>query len=431
MQKTELLAPAGNYESMTGAFAAGADAVYLGGTRFGARAYADNFDEEQTVKAIHYAHLHGKKIYMTINTLVKEQEIALLGEFVQPYADAGLDGAIVQDFGVACYLREHFPKIALHASTQMAVTGVYGAQMLKQAGFTRVVPARELGLSEMTNIHQKADIEVEAFIHGAMCYSYSGMCLFSSIVGGRSGNRGRCAQPCRLAYKMDSDQETCYPLSLKDMCTVEILPKLIDAGISSFKIEGRMKKPEYVAGVTAIYRKYIDRYLADPTAAYHVEKKDMEMLRSLYLRTDISEGYYEQHNGRNMITISEPGYHGSSEELLARIRAEYLNTEKKIPIKLLGRFKPGEPSYIELTAENVQIHVTGNIVQYAQKRPMTAADIEKQLDRMGNSPFVLSEMKVELEETEQGLFIPVSELNDLRRQACEELEKRLLEANEN
>jgi len=431
MQKTELLAPAGNYESMTGAFAAGADAVYLGGTRFGARAYADNFDEEQTVKAIHYAHLHGKKIYMTINTLVKEQEIALLGEFVQPYADAGLDGAIVQDFGVACYLREHFPKIALHASTQMAVTGVYGAQMLKQAGFTRVVPARELGLSEMTNIHQKADIEVEAFIHGAMCYSYSGMCLFISIVGGRSGNRGRCAQPCRLAYKMDSDQATCYPLSLKDMCTVEILPKLIEAGISSFKIEGRMKKPEYVAGVTAIYRKYIDRYLADPNALYHVETQDMEMLRSLYLRTDISTGYYEQHNGRNMVTMSEPGYHGSSEELLAKIRAEYLNTEKKIAVQLFCRLKTGEPSYIELKAGTVQVNATGSIVQYAQKRPMTVADIEKQLDRFGNSPFLLSEMKVELEKTEQGIFMPVSELNDLRRQVCEELERRLLEANEN
>ena len=186
---------------MVGAFNAGADAVYLGGAKFGARAYADNFDRDQVLDAIFYAHLHGKKIYMTVNTLVKEGEYAQLYDFMLPYADAGLDGVIVQDFGVMRLIRNEFPRIELHASTQQTVTGVYGAKLLKARGCTRVVPARELSLEEMRAIRNEADVEVEAFIHGAMCYCYSGACLFSSIVGGRSGNRGRCAQPCRLPYQ--------------------------------------------------------------------------------------------------------------------------------------------------------------------------------------------------------------------------------------
>ncbi|MCH4191168.1 MAG: U32 family peptidase [Butyrivibrio sp.] len=433
MQKVELLAPAGNYESMTGAFAAGADAVYLGGARFGARAYADNFDEEETVRAIRYAHLHGKKIYMTVNTLVKESEYDDLGPFLQPYAEAGLDGVIVQDFGVFGYIREHFPKVELHASTQMAVTGIYGARMLKRMGATRVVPARELSLSEISNIREKADIEVEAFIHGAMCYCYSGMCLFSSIVGGRSGNRGRCAQPCRLPYRMGADEKAgeCYPLSLKDMCTVELLPELIRAGTSSFKIEGRMKKPEYVAGVTAIYRKYIDLFLKDPKAQYQVEQKDMDILRSLYLRTAISQGYYHQHNGKNMVTMSAPGYLGSDEALLSEIRSRYLHGEQKIPVTMNCVLRTGKPAEIRLCSGQISAAVQGNPVQQAQKRPMTGEDIVKQLDRFGNSSFVLDHLNLKMDEDGAGIFVPVRELNELRRKACELLEEKILESNEN
>ena len=433
MQNVELLAPAGNYEAMTGAFAAGADAVYLGGARFGARAYADNFDEEETVRAIRYAHLHGKKIYMTVNTLVKEAEYDDLGPFLQPYAEAGLDGVIVQDFGVFGYIREHFPQVELHASTQMAVTGVYGARMLKRMGATRVVPARELSLSEIRNIRDQADIEVEAFVHGAMCYCYSGMCLFSSIVGGRSGNRGRCAQPCRLPYRMDADEKAgeCYPLSLKDMCTVEILPELIRAGTSSFKIEGRMKKPEYVAGVTAVYRKYIDRFLKDPDAPYHIEQKDMDLLRALYLRTSISQGYYHQHNGRDMVTMSAPGYAGSDEALLLDVRNRYLRGEQKIPVTLDCVLKTGQPAGITLCAGRIRADVQGNPVQQAQKRPMTREDITKQLDRFGNGSFTLEHLNLEMDEGGAGIFLPVRELNELRRMACELLEEKILESNEN
>ena len=251
MKKVELLAPAGNTEAFYGAIHAGADAVYLGGNRFGARAYAENFSEEELVACIRYAHLFGRKVYLTVNTLVKESEFSEIYEYLEPYYRAGLDGVIIQDLGVFSFIRENFPGMELHGSTQMTITGEYGAEFLKEQGACRVVPARELSLKEIRRIKEATGMEIECFIHGAMCYCYSGQCLFSSILGGRSGNRGRCAQPCRLPYSSKGQKE-CYPLSLKDMCTIESIPELLRAGIDSFKIEGRMKKAEYAAGVTAI-----------------------------------------------------------------------------------------------------------------------------------------------------------------------------------
>nr|MCR5100396.1 U32 family peptidase [Butyrivibrio sp.] len=299
MKQVELLAPAGNYETMIGAFNAGADAVYLGGQMFGARAFADNFSDEEIISAIKYAHLHGKKIYLTVNTLVKEREFDELDGYLRPFAEAGLDGVIVQDLGVFKYIRDNFKNIELHASTQMTITGIYGARLLKSMGATRVVPARELSVDELREIRNEG-IEVEAFIHGAMCYCYSGACLFSSMIGPRSGNRGRCAQPCRLPYSYMNNKNTGeeYPLSLKDMCVIDILPELLEAGIDSFKIEGRMKKPEYSAGVVSIYRKYIDLFMKKGPDGYVVSDKDRNKLKSLYLRTDISEGYMNKHNGK-------------------------------------------------------------------------------------------------------------------------------------
>ncbi len=421
----ELLAPAGNYEAFLGAIAAGADAVYIGGQRFGARAYADNFDESQVVRAIKYAHLHNRKLYMTVNTLVKEEEFADLYDFLKPYADAGLDGVIVQDFGVFGFIKEHFPNVELHTSTQMAISGVHGAKLMKSLGAVRVVPARELSLKEISRIRKEADIEVEAFIHGAMCYCYSGMCLFSSIVGGRSGNRGRCAQPCRLSYKVEG-QESFYPLSLKDMCTIEILPSLIEAGIDSFKIEGRMKKPEFAAGVTAIYRKYIDKYLANPKAEYKVSKKDMDILRHLYLRTGISTGYYNQHNGKNMVTLDQPGYAGSDEILLSKIREKYIIGEKKLPIVAYAYFHVGEESMLTLSIGDESISVVGDVVQKASNRPMTSDDIAKHLMKCGDSFFSLTKEDLTLDISEdEGIFIPIKMLNELRRKAIDELESVL------
>ena len=375
LKRVELLAPAGGYETMVGAFNAGADAVYLGGSKFGARAYADNFDTQQVLDAISYAHLHDKKIYMTVNTLVKEKEIGQVYDFMLPFAENKLDGVIVQDYGVMRLIRDEFPDIELHASTQQTVTGVYGARLLKELGCCRVVPARELSLMEMQAIREKAGVEVEAFIHGAMCYCYSGVCLFSSMVGERSGNRGRCAQPCRLPYQIQGKKgDETYPLSLKDMCTINIIPELIRAGIDSFKIEGRMKRPEYAAGVTSLYRKYIDMYYENPSGGIRVSDEDMEILKGLYLRTGISEGYYHQHNGRNMVTISSPAYNGTSDKVLTMVRDKYLQGEQKIKCTIDAYLTLDEAAVITMTVnkdgEDLVETVTGNDVQAASKRPM-------------------------------------------------------------
>ena len=430
MNKVELLSPAGNYETMVGAFNAGADAVYLGGSKFGARAYADNFDRDQVLDAISYAHINGKKIYMTVNTLVKEREFGELYDFMVPFAQKKLDGVIVQDYGVMRFIRQEFPGIELHASTQQTVTGVYGAKLLKELGCCRVVPARELSLEEMKRIRTEADIEVEAFIHGAMCYCYSGVCLFSSMVGGRSGNRGRCAQPCRLPYRLLGDRSgrEQYPLSLKDMCTVDMIPELIEAGIDSFKIEGRMKKPEYSAGVTSLYRKYIDLYYKEPDKKHEISREDMEILKSLYLRTGISQGYYHKHNGKDMVTLDSPAYNGTSERVLEQVKEKYLGHELKTKCDIDCRLTLGEEAVISMTAylgdRTIYESVTGKVVEAASKRPMDKDSVLKQLGRLGNTPFEAENINIEINDggSGSGIFVPVSELNDLRRQLCEKVQ---------
>lgn len=425
MKKVELLAPAGSYESFLGAIHAGADAVYIGGQKYGARAYAENFTEEEVCLAIRYAHLFGKKLYLTVNTLVREDELWELPDYIRPFYEEGLDGVIVQDFGVFALLRETFPGLELHGSTQMTVTGAYGARFLRRQGACRVVPARELSLAEIRAV-KETGIEVEAFIHGAMCYCYSGQCLFSSMLGGRSGNRGRCAQPCRLPYRIvdGREQKESYPLSLKDMCTLPFLPELIEAGIDSFKIEGRMKKPEYAAGVTALYRKYIDRYYEAPEKQFAVEPEDMEKLRTLYIRSEIQEGYYHRHNGREMITPDRPSYLGTDETYLAQIRKEYLESSKKIPVCgkiVLEKDRPVSVSLRTMDGETFVI-CYGQDVQAAQKQPLTKEAVEKQLYKMGNTPYELKKLECVIE---SGCFLPVRALNDLRRDAVCALEEAM------
>lgn len=311
----ELLAPAGSGDSLRAAVNAGADAVYIGGSMFGARAYADNPDEDQLIEGIEYCHLHGRKLYMTVNTLLKEQELRTkLYPFLLPYYEHGVDGLIVQDLGVVRFVREHFPGLEVHASTQMTVTSPEGAKLLKEIGITRVVPARELSLEEIRNIIEETGLEVETFIHGAMCYCYSGQCLFSSMLGGRSGNRGRCAQPCRLPYQLEGEQKKNIPpylLSMKDMCTLDLIPELLEAGIASLKIEGRMKRPEYTAGVVKVYRKYIDLYLEKGRNGYRVSEDDRRILLDLYNRGGFSDGYYHTGNGRSMMAMERPNHLGT------------------------------------------------------------------------------------------------------------------------
>lgn len=426
MKKVELLAPAGSYESFLGAVCAGADAVYIGGQRYGARAYAENFTDEEICLAIRYAHLFGKKLYLTVNTLVKEEELWELPAYLRPFYEEGLDGVIVQDMGVFSLLRECFPLMELHGSTQMTVTGARGARFLLEQGATRVVPARELSLKEIAEIKQTG-IEVEAFIHGAMCYCYSGQCLLSSMLGGRSGNRGRCAQPCRLPYQIEGEKKESYPLSMKDMCTLSFLPELLNAGIDSFKIEGRMKKPEYAAGVTALYRRYIDRYYENPDAPYRVEAEDMKKLRSLYIRSEIQEGYYHRHNGKEMITPYKPSYLGADEAYLRQIRETYLEKLPKISVKGQVKLKKDSPAQFTLsvsnqTKEEHEVSCRGAVVLAAQKQPLNRETVEKQLKKTGNTVFELSELSIEME---KDCFLPIKALNDLRREAFAYLEQEL------
>lgn len=429
MKRVELLSPAGNIEGFYGAISAGADAVYLAGEKFGARAYAENFTTEQIMECIRYAHLFGRKVYLTVNTLIKEKEFDELYEYLIPFYEVGLDAVIVQDIGVFQFIKEHFPGLVIHVSTQMTITGVHGASLLQKMGVERIVPARELSLSEIKEIKEQTGMELECFIHGAMCYCYSGQCLFSSILGGRSGNRGRCAQPCRLPYSVDgakTENKECYPLSLKDMCTIEHIDKLIEAGIDSFKIEGRMKKPEYTAGVTSIYRKYIDAYYKHGHSI-KVSEEDMKTLTSLYIRSERETGYYFRRNGKEMVSLHNPAYSGSDEKVLQRIRIDYLQSMPKISIKMKGEFYSGNSCKLTLIAGDVSVMVTGAQVEQAKNQPLSKESITKQLNKLGESVFFADSIEISIKDD---IFIPLKEINELRRNAVKALEDALVSRRE-
>jgi putative protease len=443
--KTELLAPAGSYDSLVAAVNAGADAVYIGGTRFGARAYADNPGEDDLCRAIRYAHLHDCDLYLTVNTLLKDRELEELGTYLSPYYESGLDAVIVQDLGVLAYIREHFPDLAIHASTQMTILGAEGAAFLKELGAERIVTARELSLQEINRIHSEVDIEIESFVHGALCYCYSGQCLFSSMLGGRSGNRGRCAQPCRLPYQFKSGgkalnrREEAYLLSPRDMCTIELLPEILEAGVCSLKIEGRMKRPEYTAGVVRIYRKYLDYYLEHGKEGYHVAREDYRELQSLYNRGGFSQGYYKVQNGRNMISLSRPNHFEGKgkaaiqekqayEALLARLKKDYVEAEKKEKIQGIFRISTKNPTELVVECHQsgeeypVCVSVTGEPAQVPQKQPMTEEALSRQLQKTGGTPFEFERLTIQMEEE---VFLPVQQLNRMRREALEALAEKL------
>lgn len=434
-RQVEVLAPAGSFESMKAAIAAGADAVYIGGSQFGARAYADNLDEDHMLEAINYAHLHGASLYMTVNTLVKEKELDSLFDYLNPYYMAGLDAVIVQDMGVFTYIREHFPDLDIHASTQMTITGAEGASLLKKMGASRVVTARELSLEEIARIHREVGVEIESFVHGALCYCYSGQCLLSSLIGGRSGNRGRCAQPCRLPYDVRKDGHSCQPrderyvMSLKDLCVLDILPDILEAGVYSLKIEGRMKSPRYTAGVVSIYRKYVDRYLKSGRKGYHVDPRDKKILLDLFDRGGFTDGYYVQHNGRDMVALKEkPAFRQGNQELFEYLDAAYVNAELKEPVTGSLVVEEGKPvslvlSCIDPDGENVTVQTEGTVVMTAQNQPMTEDKLRKQIQKTGNTPFQFTDLTIS---TVGNVFLPVQALNELRRTSLEKLERELL-----
>lgn len=435
--KAELLAPAGSMEGLKAVINAGADAVYIGGTMFGARAYADNPDTGEMLEAIDYTHIHGKKLYMTVNTLLKNRELyGQLYDFMAPFYCQGLDGVIIQDLGVLDFLKKEFPGLPLHASTQMAITGPRGAELLKEAGVSRIVTARELSLEEIEKIHRQTGMEIESFVHGALCYCYSGMCLFSSMLGGRSGNRGRCAQPCRLPYsaygagKALNSQKDAYLLSPKDMCTIELLPEILKAGVYSLKIEGRMKRPEYGAGVTAIYRKYLDLLEKNPKA-YKVEQEDYRQLLDLYQRDGFNQGYYRQHNGRTMIAVVNEKEQNRkqkisgkrNEELFSRLRREYLEIKKQEKIHGNLILFSGAPAILDLDFGNIHVQIQGQEAQKAQKQPLTEERLRDQMEKTGDTPFCFEELEVC---TDQQSFLPMQSLNQLRRQGLVRLQEEYL-----
>lgn len=422
-QQIELLAPAGSYETFLAVLQAGADAVYLGGSQFGARAYANNFNEEELLRAIDYAHLHGKQVYLTVNTLFKEEELERrLYSYLKPYYEQGLDAVIVQDMGAFSLIHQAFPEMDIHTSTQMTVTGRYGAAYMKELGASRVVTAREMSFAEIKDIHDHVDIEIESFVHGALCYCFSGQCLLSSMLGGRSGNRGRCAQPCRLPYEVyDKNQKPVstkgdFVLSPKDLNTIADIPRLVESGIYSFKIEGRMKQAEYAAGVVSVYRTYIDRYFSNPDH-YQVSKEDIQKLMNLGNRSGFTDGYYHRWNGADMITFGKPNHSKTNESYPCT------GTEIKEKINGILRLKKDFPATIELSYGNTCITQEGDVVQAAQKQPLSIEKVETCMKKTGNTPFEFHSLKIEMDEA---VFMPVQSINQLRREAIEALEQMLV-----
>ena len=403
----ELLAPAGNLEIFKGVIESGADAVYVGGSMFGARAYANNFTEEELLEAIDFAHLRGVKVYLTVNTLIKNSEFSKLYDYLLPYYKRGLDAVIVQDIGVVKAIHEYFPSMEIHTSTQMTVTGADGVRFLSQFGVTRVVMAREVSLAEMKRIHEETGMELEAFVHGALCYSYSGQCLFSSILGGRSGNRGRCAQPCRLPYTVEGKKDE-YILSLKDMCGIKALDKLHDAGVYSLKIEGRMKQLEYACGVVKYYRSYID-------SMKPVSDADYDRIKALGNRCGFTDRYYFDHNGSDMVTYVKPNFVSNA--------AEPSPEKRKLSIEGELVLREGEPGSLTVKRGDVTYKASIEPVSAALKAPLDKKAAIDRINKTGDTDFEFSHIKAQIGEN---VFVPNGALNKLRRDAISGLCDKLL-----
>lgn len=403
----ELLAPAGNLEIFKGVIESGADAVYVGGSMFGARAYANNFTEEELLAAIDFAHLRGVKVYLTVNTLIKNSEFSKLYDYLLVYYKRGLDAVIVQDIGVVKAIHEYFPSMEIHTSTQMTVTGADGVRFLSQFGVTRVVMAREVSLAEMKRIHEETGMELEAFVHGALCYSYSGQCLFSSILGGRSGNRGRCAQPCRLPYTVEGKKDE-YILSLKDMCGIKALDKLHDAGVYSLKIEGRMKQLEYACGVVKYYRSYID-------SMKPVTDADYDRIKALGNRCGFTDWYYFDHNGSDMVTYVKPNFVSNAAELSPE--------KRKLSIEGELVLREGEPGSLTVKRGDVTYKASIEPVSAALKAPLDKKAAIDRINKTGDTDFEFSHIKAQIGEN---VFVPNGALNKLRRDAISGLCDKLL-----
>ena len=485
----ELLAPAGSFEALKAAVEAGADAVYLAGEKFGARAYAENFAGDELIKAVEFAHLRGVAVHVTVNTIVADEELDEFAAYLKFLRCANVDALLVQDLGAASIAKQVAPEIPLHASTQMTIHDLEGVKALAELGFTRAVLSRELNLNEIKKICRESPIETEIFIHGALCVCWSGQCLMSSMIGGRSGNRGRCAQPCRLPYELVDEHGKNlldagkYLLSPKDLNTLELLPQLIETGVTSLKIEGRMKRPEYVATVVKVYRDALDKN----------SSADSQRKLAQIFNRDFTTAYLEKNPGRNLISDTRPNNRGvligrvvevGRDKITLKLSGElHAGDQVEIWIKVGGRVtftvedfdqrgelctiklastkgvrvhdrafkifdaaltaearkyftgapvrkisvtatvkaKLGEPLTLTMTDTdgNSATAQTNFIAEPALNRPLTLETLNKQLGRLGNSIFVLDELSADLD---ADLMIPISELNDVRRRVVESLE---------
>ncbi len=423
-KELELLSPAGNIEIFKSSIDAGADAVYFGGDLFGARAYAKNFSKEEGAEAIRYAHLYSRKAYLTVNTLLKNLEIERdLYKYIRAYYEAGLDAVIVQDMGVFSMIRTYFPDLDLHASTQMTLAGADGAALLQKQGASRIVTSRELSIAEIAEIYQKTGIEIETFIHGALCVCYSGQCLMSSMLGGRSGNRGRCAQPCRLPYDLlDEHGQKCsmpgqYLLSPKDLCGIDYIKALAEAGVYSFKIEGRMKQKEYATGVVSLYRKYMDAYLEGRDTP--VNKTDRQRIFDLGNRKGFTHAYFTRQNDPDMITYTKPS-HEKADLAATEFVAEKLGISGKCYLQI------GSPARLCVSYQDgkraASVEVFGHVVETAGKSPITEEQVEVKLKKTGNTPFNFLELEITLD---PGAFFPMGHINEMRRNALDALQEKI------
>lgn len=402
----ELLAPAGAWESMVAAVQNGADAVYFGGSAFHARRYAQGFDDAQVQHAIAYCHARGVRAYITCNTLLLDKELPRAFKYAAFLYRAGADALIVQDLGLARMLRAQVTALPLHASTQLCIHDEAGLYMCKELGLTRVVLGRELSLNRIRSLHSAVDIELECFAHGALCTAVSGVCLFSSLAGGRSGNRGACAQPCRKAYGLGVFDKHLYPLSLQDLCMYPHIQQLQDVGVTCIKLEGRMKRPEYVAAMTALYRMAIDGAPQEDIA------RTYQQMEQIFTRGR-STGYYFCSD----VPAGAKGVLGTGQAALKRWRESYQKERKKQPVKAVLRLKVGESAQLRLSLGKISVQVQGDCVQPAQKAPDTSR-YQAQIAKMQDTPFFLEAMQLDMQTPG---FLPVSALNALRRSALEAL----------
>jgi putative protease len=349
--------------------------------------------------------------------------------YLLPLYERGLDAVLVQDFGVLQFVRSHFPGLAIHASTQMTITGVEGVRLVQQLGVERVVVAREMSLDEIRQISEETDVELEAFVHGALCYCYSGQCLLSSMIGGRSGNRGRCAQPCRLAYSVLDEnhreyRKESYVLSLKDMCGIGDLKRLREAGVCSLKIEGRMKQAAYAAGVVSVYRRNIDRLLVmAEDEPFSVSESELRKLEELGSRCGFTDAYFARQNGADMVTFDKPGYEQKNEALSGRMMEQYAGGADKIVVAGLLTLHIGEPAVYEVKSGDASFCVRGMEVMEAQKKPLSAEDVRSRMEKTGDTPFAMGHIAVEMD---GNVFLPNGALNQLRRDALVGLQEELL-----